>query len=247
MSGVAVTARTAAEGGNTVGSINNGDWIAFTPYRINNVTSFTARVSSTVTGGTLQIRTGSATGTIVGSAAVPSTGSTNTFTNITGTITNPPTGTTTLYLTFAGGTGTLFEVDAFTLNTGTGSGGTGRITGLGGKCLDVRGASSADGTQVQIFTCNNTAAQTWTRTGQTLRALGKCLDVSGASTANGAKIQLWTCNGTGAQNWVPQANGTLMNTNSNKCLDVLGSSTADSTIVQLFTCSGAANQQWILP
>ena len=75
----------------------------------------------------------------------------------------------------------------------------------------MRGGATADGTQIQLYTCNGTAAQTWTRTGQTLRALGKCLDVSGGATADGTKIQLWTCNGTGAQNWAPQADGTLRN------------------------------------
>ena len=36
------------------------------------------------------------------------------------------------------------------------------ITGLAGKCLDVAGASSADGTAVQLYDCNGTAAQQWT-------------------------------------------------------------------------------------
>ncbi|MGQ4386728.1 ricin-type beta-trefoil lectin domain protein [Streptomyces sp. SAS_270] len=44
---------------------------------------------------------------------------------------------------------------------------TGTITGLGGKCLDVAGASSANGTAVQIYGCNGIAAanQKWTATG----------------------------------------------------------------------------------
>ena len=50
--------------------------------------------------------------------------------------------------------------------TGTQSGGdggrTGQIVGLAGKCLDVAGASSLDGTAVQLYDCNGTAAQRWT-------------------------------------------------------------------------------------
>ena len=246
MSGIATHAKTAAEGGYTVGSIENGDWIAFDPYRIGNATSFTARVSSAGAGGTLQVRTGSPTGAVVGSATVTPTGSWDTFTTVSGTISNPPAGTTTLYLTFAGGSGALFDVDSFTFVTGGTTGGN-RITGIGGKCLDVRGGATADGTQIQIRTCDNSAAQAWTRSAQTLRALGKCLDVSGAGTADGTKIQLWTCNGTGAQNWVPQANGTLVNTNSSKCLDVLDGGTADGTVVHLWTCGTAASQRWTIP
>ncbi|MGW2356139.1 chitinase, partial [Streptomyces phaeofaciens] len=35
---------------------------------------------------------------------------------------------------------------------------TGQITGLGGKCVDVAGANSANGTAVQLYDCNGTAA-----------------------------------------------------------------------------------------
>ena len=122
------------------------------------------------------------------------------------------------------------------------------MKGLAGKCLDVRGGSSANGTQIQLYTCNGGAAQTWTRTGQTLRAFGKCLDVSGNSTANGTKVQLWTCNGGANQNWTAQSDGTLRNPQSGKCLDVSGNNSADGTVVHLWTCiANAANQKWILP
>ncbi|MEV0134028.1 ThuA domain-containing protein [Dactylosporangium sp. NPDC050688] len=131
---------------------------------------------------------------------------------------------------------------------GTQPSGVGPVKGLAGKCLDVRGGSSANGTQIQLYTCQGNAAQTWTRSGQTLQALGKCLDVNGGSTANGAKVQLWTCNGGGNQNWAAQSDGTLRNPQSGKCLDVSGNNSADGTVVHLWTCiSGAANQKWTLP
>src|SRR5690242_9320562 len=68
----------------------------------------------------------------------------------------------------------------------------GQITGLGGKCVDVAGAGTANGTAVQLYDCNGSAAQQWTagNADGTIRALGKCLDVTSASTTNGAKIQL---------------------------------------------------------
>jgi len=250
-SGINVFSKTPAEGGKTVGDINNGDWIAFQPYRLNNVTGFTARVSSAGAGGTLQIRAGSATGTVLGSAAVPVTGAWDTFTTVSGSISNPPAGTTTLYLTFAGsGTGTLYDVDAFTLNTGTPPSGTGTgpIVGLAGKCLESEGGSTADGAQAQIWTCTGSTHQTWTRNGQTLRTLGKCLDVNANGTANGTKVQLWTCNGSGAQNWAPQSDGTVRNPQSGKCLDVSSNSSTDGQNVHLWDCiAGAANQRWTLP
>ncbi|MDG4796286.1 ThuA domain-containing protein [Micromonospora sp. WMMD1082] len=127
-------------------------------------------------------------------------------------------------------------------------GGSGPITGLAGKCLDVRNAATADGTQIQIWTCNGSAAQTWTVTpNSTVRALGKCLDISGGGSADGTKIQLWTCNGTAAQNWAAQSNGTLRNPQSGKCLDVSNNSSADGQAVHLWTCHTGANQRWVLP
>jgi type 1 glutamine amidotransferase len=125
--------------------------------------------------------------------------------------------------------------------------GTGPIVGLADKCLDVDNAGTADGTQIQIWTCNGTAAQTWTKSGQTLRALGKCLDVSGGGSADGTKIQIWTCNGTGAQNWVAQTDQTVRNPQSGKCLDVSANSSTDGQDVHLRTCHGGANQRWRLP
>ncbi|WP_327011887.1 ricin-type beta-trefoil lectin domain protein [Dactylosporangium sp. NBC_01737] len=123
---------------------------------------------------------------------------------------------------------------------------TGQITGYGGKCVDVAAASSANGTQVQLYTCNGTGAQQWTVGDDgTIRALGKCLDVNAASTANGTKIQIWDCNGSGAQQWSKQSDGTLRSLG--KCLDATGPSSADGTKLQLWDCFASANQQWTLP
>ncbi|MEW2178716.1 ThuA domain-containing protein [Streptomyces sp. NPDC005406] len=124
----------------------------------------------------------------------------------------------------------------------------GVITGIGGKCVDVDGAASADGTQIQLYTCNQTAAQKWTvGTDSTLRALGKCMDISGGGTADGTKVQLYGCNGSGAQKWTPGADGTLRNPQSGKCLDAEGVSSADRTRLHLWTCGTGANQKWVLP
>ncbi|GIH17100.1 ricin-type beta-trefoil lectin domain protein [Rugosimonospora africana] len=123
----------------------------------------------------------------------------------------------------------------------------GAITGYGGKCVDIAAANSANGTQVQLYTCNGSTAQQWTiGTDNTIRALGKCLDVAAAGTTNGTKVQIYDCNGTAAQQW--QRNGTqLINTGSGKCLDATGPSSADGTPLQIWTCTGAANQQWNTP
>jgi beta-glucanase (GH16 family) len=135
-------------------------------------------------------------------------------------------------------------------NTPGGGGGepTGQITGLAGKCIDVAGANPANGTAVQLYDCNGSTAQRWTRaTDGSLRALGKCLDIPNGSTANGAQVQLWDCNGSGAQRWTATGARDIVNPQANKCLDVTGNNSANGTRLQIWDCTGTANQKWNVP
>ncbi|MFI5930269.1 PQQ-dependent sugar dehydrogenase [Micromonospora sp. NPDC051543] len=119
-SGVQATDHTSAEGGRTAGFIENNDWISYQPYNLTGANRITVRASSAGAGGTIEVRAGSATGTLLGTVTVPVTGNWETFTEVSGTISNPPSASTTLYLVFKGGSGYLFDVDAFTFTTGTG-------------------------------------------------------------------------------------------------------------------------------
>ncbi|UVS80731.1 ricin-type beta-trefoil lectin domain protein [Actinokineospora sp. UTMC 2448] len=124
----------------------------------------------------------------------------------------------------------------------------GPITGLAGKCVDVAGANTANGTPVQLYDCNGTGAQQWTIAGDgSIRALGKCLDVTAGATNDGAKVQLWDCNGTGAQRWAISGARDIVNIAADKCLDVTGHNSANGTRLQIWTCTGAANQKWTTP
>jgi chitinase len=122
---------------------------------------------------------------------------------------------------------------------------SGAISGLAGKCVDVYWGRNANGTPVQLYTCNGSSAQWWTLPGDgTVRALDSCLDVPGGSTASGTQVHLWDCNGGSNQVWQSQADGTLRNPQSNKCLDVPGWNSADGTHLQIWDCNGGTNQQW---
>ncbi|MFG2584883.1 PQQ-dependent sugar dehydrogenase [Streptomyces malaysiensis] len=116
--GVSVISHTPANGGKTVGNIENGDWISFAPYVLDNAKDFTARVSSAGAGGTLEIRSGSPTGRLLGSVTVPVTGDWETFQDVKTTLRGTPARSTTLCLVFKGGAGALFDVDDFTIGTG---------------------------------------------------------------------------------------------------------------------------------
>ncbi|MET7703803.1 ricin-type beta-trefoil lectin domain protein [Streptomyces sp. NPDC005485] len=117
-------------------------------------------------------------------------------------------------------------------------------SGVAGKCLGVGGGNSANGTAVEIRTCDGSTAQTWAaRSDGTLRALGKCLDATGRGTNNGTKIEVWDCNGGTNQQWQAY-NGGYRNPVSGRCLDDPGASTIDGTQLVLWDCNGGTNQQW---
>ena len=121
---------------------------------------------------------------------------------------------------------------------------SGQIVGYGGMCLDVRGPSTADGTAVQIWTCNGVAEEQWRLvSGQIVGYGGMCLDVRGPSTADGTAVQIWTCNGVAEEQW-RLVSGQIVGYGG-MCLDVRGPSTADGTAIQIWTCNGVTEEQWI--
>ncbi|MDO0924178.1 ricin-type beta-trefoil lectin domain protein [Streptomyces sp. TG1A-8] len=134
------------------------------------------------------------------------------------------------------------------IKTPVATGGVGAVrSGIAGKCLDVTGGNTANGTAAQVWSCNNTGAQAWTASSDgTLRALGKCLDVVGAGTANGNKVGVWDCNGSGNQQW-QSYNGGYRNPASGRCLDDPASSITDGTQPVIWDCNGGANQKWSAP
>jgi len=111
-----------------------------------------------------------------------------------------------------------------------------------GKCLDVAGASHADGARVQQYTCNGTAAQRWYKDyiGSDHRffylevaASGDCLEVKRDSYADNAPVVQEPCNNNGVdQLWMEQTSGvpgwpSLVSVHSFKGLTILSESLLD--------------------
>ena len=126
-----------------------------------------------------------------------------------------------------------------------------------GKCIDVAGASTASGGNIQQSACNGNLAQAFdiTEVSNDVYKLinansGKAMDVASASTADGANVQQWDDNGTTAQQFRLERTAgnryTLVNVNSGKCVDVAAASTADGANVQQYTCNGTTAQQFYL-
>jgi len=106
-----VETEPASEGGMNVGYIDNGDYIKVKGVAFGGgATSFSARVASATSGGTIELRLGSPSGTVVGICAVPGTGGWQTWTTVTCPVSGA-TGTQDLYLRFTGGGGSLFNVN----------------------------------------------------------------------------------------------------------------------------------------
>ncbi len=129
----------------------------------------------------------------------------------------------------------------------TGQGPTGPVHfGVGGKCLDDVGNSSASGTPVALGTCTGSAAQWTAATDRSLRSHGKCLSVSGSAKASGAKEVLEPCAGYASQQWTVGIGAHLVNGTAGLCLSGSASGTNGSR-VWLGSCSTAASRAWTLP
>jgi beta-glucanase (GH16 family) len=123
-----------------------------------------------------------------------------------------------------------------------------------GKCMDVGGWGTNNGTQILQWSCHGGANQQFrvVNVGDHVQLVdshsGRCLDVDAWGTADGTKIQLWDCNGSPAQSYFldDMGNGFLRirNTHSNKCVDVTAASNDDGPKVQLYSCNGTSAQNW---
>ena len=117
-----VETESSSEGGMNVGWIENGDYIKVKGVGFGTgANSFTARVASATSGGTIELRLDSVTGPLVGACTVSGTGGWQTWANATCSV-NGATGTRDLYLRFTGGGGYLFNVNRWQFGSGGGGG-----------------------------------------------------------------------------------------------------------------------------
>jgi arabinoxylan arabinofuranohydrolase len=104
-----VETETCSEGGIDVCNIENGDYIKVKGVDFGTgASSFEARVASATSGGSIEIRLDSESGTLVGTCSVSGTGGWQTWTTRTCTISGTS-GVHDLYFRFTGGSGSLFN------------------------------------------------------------------------------------------------------------------------------------------
>jgi GH25 family lysozyme M1 (1,4-beta-N-acetylmuramidase) len=124
----------------------------------------------------------------------------------------------------------------------------------GGRCLNDVGNRSRNGTAVDLWKCNGSAAQRWTYAQDfTVRIHHKCLT---APATAGGEVTLEACAGLAAQVWrlttpTPPATGqtplALVNSPSGLCLANPGHLTRNGIRVVATSCNGLRNQAWALP
>lgn len=120
-----------------------------------------------------------------------------------------------------------------------------------GKCLDVPGASTVNGTQFDIRACDGGGNQQFTlRPNGEISVYGgsteKCLDAYQQAETPGTIVDAYACNGGRNQLWQAHPDGSITNDESGLCLEVKSQGTADGSAVDLWTCNGGGNQQWSL-
>jgi RHS repeat-associated protein len=116
-------------------------------------------------------------------------------------------------------------------------------SGAVGRCLDIVGGGTADGTNIDLSTCNGGVGQvfrvSWDTSGRPILTnpnSAKCVAVAGGGTANGTNVALATCNNATSQVWERQPDGSYLNTNSGRCLESTGGSTANGANVDIWDC-----------
>ncbi|GIG21972.1 hypothetical protein Cch01nite_26960 [Cellulomonas chitinilytica] len=131
--------------------------------------------------------------------------------------------------------------------------------------IDIKGPSTADGTQAHIWHWYDGDSQKWCLHKKTWADgsvsylwrnyySGKCLRAWGA-TANGTLVKQKTCSTSDTyQLWDQDYLGTVKTpggtadgyqwrlVNTNQCLDVQGQGTTDGVLLQLWGCKGGGNQ-----
>lgn len=140
--------------------------------------------------------------------------------------------------------------------------------------LDLSGANTRNGTNIQIYQNNNTKAQSWifqelinevayldklaSQNKNTLEngvylirntGTGKYLTVSNSSNSNGANIEVTSTSNQETQKWKVEHDSigyvTLINMNSGRVLDISGASKVNGTNIQQYDSNNTRAQKWV--
>ena len=136
----------------------------------------------------------------------------------------------------------------------------GTVGGYHSLCLDDYGSSAANGTKVDLYTCNGSGAQNWTLKAASKNAAGNyvgeleaqngaCVNDAGYG-GTGSKVLLWSCTNTSNEVWTywpKYLEYSVSYGGHTYCLNDPGYSTAKGTQQIVWTCPDTANEQYGSP
>lgn len=105
-----VVTENCSEGGQDVGGITSGTWVAYNNLNFNGVNAFVVRIANANSSGSVQIRLDATNGPVVGTCLIPLTSGPQIFTNAYCNIATTN-GTHSVYLVFSGGAGGTNSVE----------------------------------------------------------------------------------------------------------------------------------------
>lgn len=178
--------------------------------------------------------------------------------NSAGLITGTPTATGSSTVTVTASSGTASGSASFTWTVN--SAGSGNLNGahtltLSGEALDDPNWSTTAGTQLDSWTANGGANQSWTFTQQsdgsyTIKNASSdlCADDFSNGTTAGTIVDQWTCNGGANQNWkvAKLSSGAYTITNETSGLLLTTSSTSDGALITQQANTNSSLQQWTI-
>jgi pectinesterase len=248
-----VQTETCSEGGLNIGYIHNGDWVRYNSVNFGTgATSVSFRVASNGAGGTITLRTGSVTGTVIGTCTVSGTGGWQTWANVSANVSGVS-GATDLYLVFSGGSGYLFNLNHFVFTAGSGNyvrlqnRGTGLyLDGMGrtvnGDACGQYGNTSHVNAQWEVIDVGSGYSQ--------LRNVGTGLFLDGMGlTANGSDCGMWANTTHVNSHWsLQQYSGVyyrIQNRGTGLFIDGMGR-TANGDAAGQYANTSHVNAQWQL-
>ena len=110
-----------------------------------------------------------------------------------------------------------------------------------GRCVDVPGFSTTDGTQLDLWDCNGGGNQSWNHTaaGELSIYGNKCLQYAGAS----GPAQIGPCTGAASQHWTVNPTGTITSV-ANPALCLAAAGDGNGSAVSVLACDGSTRQAW---
>jgi endoglucanase len=253
---VDIQAVTDTGGGYNIGWIVAGEWLEYT-VRVKNPGRYNVkvRVASSGTAGSLRLLLGGTD--LTGAWSVPNTGSYQTWTTLTKTVDLVP-GQQVLRFEAVTTGFNINWIEFEPVATGLLANGTYKLINRNStKAMDVVGASTANGAEIQQWGYSATSNQKWVFTHRganqytiTSSQTGKAIDQAAGEILSGDHVQMYTLNsGSANQRWIPMATSSgyyrLVNAISGLVLEIDAASTANGARVFQGEYSSGNHEQWL--